>query len=193
MSKAYQLQNIFFAFGVLCKLTVYDGDSVNTLNRAKTRVQELEKNDSFDEPAAIGYAAQEVKRIFAQDGVTQATIKLGDTIINMGKTRRIGVRDPFSNKEQNFAYLDVNEKSIVTLYRNELKDTVSGRRSNVESVTLIGSDAVLLYKMCFIVIGYILNEALALLNGSGYEAIVVTKDERVFTTSGLSRERQIVA
>lgn len=193
MSKAYQLQNIFFAFGVLCKLTVYDGGSVNTLNRAKARVYEIEKNNSFDEPVAIGYAAQEVKKIFARDDVTQATIQLGDTIINMGKTRRIGVRNPFLSDEQNFAYLDVNEKSVVTLYRNELKNTLSGRRSNVESVTLIGSDAVQLCKMCCIVIGYMLNEALALLNGSGFEAIVVTRDEQVFTTSGLSRERQIAA
>ena len=100
---------------------------------------------------------------------------------------------PFAKDERNFAYLDVDEKSIVTLYRNELKNTLFSRSSNVESVTLIGSDAVRLCKMCCTVIGYMLNEALAYLNRSGFEAIIVTKDEQVFTTSGLSRERQIAA
>ena len=193
MSKAYQIQNIFFAFGVLCKLTVYNGGSVNTLNRAKARVLKIEKNESFDEPVAVGYAAQMVKKIFIQEGVREATIRLGDTTINMGGTRRIGVRNPFSDEKENFAFLDVSEKSVVTLYRKELKNTVSGRRSNVESVTLIGSDAVQLCKMCCTVIGYMLNEALALLNKSGFEAIVVTRDEQVFTTSGLFREQPLAA
>ena len=193
MSKVYQTQSIFFALGVLCKLTVYSGGSVNTLSRAKARVHEIEKEYSSDEPVAVGYAAQEIKRIFTQDGVSEATIKLGDTIINIGAKRRIGVRNPFSNDEENFAFLDVNEKSVVTLYRNELKNTLFSRRSNLESVTLIGSDAVQLCKMCCTVIGYMLNEALALLKRSGFEAIIVTKDEQVFTTSGLSRERQLAA
>ena len=193
MSKAYQIQNIFFAFGVLCKLTVYNGGSVNTLNRAKARVLKIEKNESFDEPVAVGYAAQMVKKIFIQEGVREATIRLGDTTINMGGTRRIGVRNPFSDEKENFAFLDVSEKSVVTLYRKELKNTVSGRRSNVESGTLIGSDAVQLCKMCCTVIGYMLNEALALLNKSGFEAIVVTRDEQVFTTSGLFREQPLAA
>lgn len=193
MSKVYQKQSIFFALGVLCKLTVYNGGSVNTLNRAKARVHEIEQEYSSGEPVAVGYAAQEVKKIFMQDGVCEATIKLGDTIINMGGTRRIGVRDPFSSDEQNIAFLDIGEKSIVTLYRNELKNTVYSRRSNVESVTLIGSNAVQLCKMCCTVIGFMLNEALAFLNRSGFEAIIVTKDEQVFTTSGLSRKRQIAA
>ena len=192
MSSVYQKQSVFFAFGVLCKLTVYNGGSVNTLNRAKARVHEIEKNDSFDEPVAIGYAAQEVKKIFAQDGVTQATIKLGDTIINMGGMRRIGIRDPFSNEEVNFAFIDVSEKSIVTVCRNKLKNMLF-RSSNIESVTLIGSDPVQLSKLCCTTIGYTVNEALAMLKKSMFEAILVTKDEQVFTTSGLSRERQIAA
>lgn len=193
MSKVYQTQSIFFAFGVLCRLTVYHGGSVNTLNRAKARVKEIDKSNSSDELVAVGYAAQEIKKLFMQEGVREATIQLGDTIINIGAKRRIGVRDPFTNDERNFAYLDVNENSIVTLYRNEMKNTVFSRRSNVESVTLIGGDAVRLCKMCCTVIGYMLNEALAYLNRSGFEAIIVTKDEQVFTTSGLSRERQIAA
>ena len=192
MSKVYQTQSIFFALGVLCKLTVYHGGCVNTLSRAKARVQEIDKNSS-DEPVAVGYAAQEVKKIFKQDGVREATIKLGDTVVNIGRKRRIGIRDPFASEEVNFAFLDVDDKSIVTLYRNELKNTLFSRRSNVESVTLIGGDAVRLCKMCCTVIGYMLNEALAYLNRSGLEAIIVTKDEQVYTTSGLSRERPLAA
>lgn len=192
MSNVYQKQSIFFAFGVLCKLTVYHGGCVNTLSRAKARVLEIEKNNSSVEHVAVGYAAQEVKNIFAQDGVREATIKLGDTIINMGGMRRIGVRDPFSNEEVNFAFLDVGEKSIVTVCRNKLKNMLFSH-SNIESVTLIGNDPVQLGKLCCTMIGYTVNEALALLKKSLFEAIIVTKDEQVFTTSGLSRERSLAA
>ena len=192
MSKVYQTQSIFFAFGVLCKLTVFHGGSVNTLNRAKARVHEIEQGFCSDEPVAIGFAAQEIKRIFTQDGVREATIKVGDTIINIGKKRRIGVRDPFANDERNFAYLDVNEKSVVTLYRNELKNMLFSH-GNLESVTLIGNDPVQLSKLYCTVIGYSVNEALALLKRSVFEAIIVTKDEQVITTSGLSRKQPIAA
>ena len=192
MSKVFQTQSIFFAFGVLCKLTVYHGGSVNTLNKAKARVQEIDKSNSSDETVAVGYAAQEIKKIFEQDGVCEATIKLGDTIINIGTKRRIGVQNPFSSEEENFAFLDVGEKSIVTVYRNKLKKMLFSH-SNLESVTLIGNDPVQLSKLCCTLIGYTVNEALALLKKSLFEAIIVTKDEQVFTTSGLSRERKLAA
>lgn len=192
MSNVYQKQSVFFAFGVLCKLTVYSGGSVNTLKKAKARVYEIEQETSSDEPVAVGYATQKIKKIFTQEGVREATIRLGDTIVNIGGTRRIGVRDPFSNEERNFAYLDVNEKSIVTLCRNKLKNLLFSH-SNIESVTLIGDDPVQLSKLCCTMIGYTVNEALALLRRSVFEAIFVTKDEQVFTTSGLTRERQLAA
>lgn len=193
MTRAYQTQSIFFAFGVLCTLTIYNGDNINAMNTAKARVSEIDKSTCSNEPVVIGYAAQEVKKIFAREGVTEATIKLGDMIINMGGMRRIGVRDPFSTDERNFAFLDVGEKSIMTICRNGLKNTVFSRSSNLQCITLIGSDAVQLSKLCCTLLGYTLSEALTLLNDSEFDAIFITKDEQVFTTSGLYREQQIAA
>ena len=193
MTKAYQSQNIFFAFGVLCTLTVYDGNSVYALGKAKACAQEIDRKNCFADAVAIGYAAQHIKHIFVREGVTDAVIKLGDTVINMGKTRRHGIRNPFSKDPRYFAYLDLGEKSMVTLIASELQETAFTRRSNIASVTLIGSNAVQLSELCAAVIGYSPSEALALLDGTGIEAIIVTKDEQVLTTSGLSQKQQIAA
>ncbi|WP_405347085.1 hypothetical protein [Ruminococcus sp.] len=193
MTKAYQSQNIFFAFGVLCTLTVYDGNSVYALGKAKACAQEIDRKNCFADAAAIGYAAQQIKKIFVMEGVTEAAIRLGDTVINMGKTRRHGIRNPFSKDPRYFAYLDLGEKSMVTLIASELQETAFTRRSNIASVTLIGSNAVQLSELCAAVIGYSPSEALALLDGTGIEAIIVTKDEQVLTTSGLSQKQQIAA
>lgn len=192
MSKAYQSQTIFFALGVLCTLTVYDGNRFYALNTAKARIKEIDRESGSVQPVAVGYAAQEIKRIFTREGVTQAVIKLGDTVINMGKTRRIGIQNPFTKNHVNFAYLDVGEKSMVTLNRDMLSEPMDSRR-NLAGVTLIGNNAVQLVKLCYTVIGNSLSDALAVLNRSGLEAIFVTKDEQVFTTSGLSKARQIAA
>ena len=193
MTKAYQSQNIFFAFGVLCTLTVYDGNRVYALSKAKACAQEIDRKNCFADAIAIGYAAQQIKKIFVREGVTEAVIKLGDSVINMGKTRRLGIRNPFSKDPRYFAYLDLGEKSMVTLIASELQETAFTQRSDIASVTLIGNDAVQLSKSCAAVIGYSSAEALSLLDETDFEAILVTKDEQVLTTQGLSQKQQIAA
>ena len=193
MTKAYQSQSIFFAFGVLCTLTEYDGNRVYALSKAKARVQEIGRMNHSNDAVVIGYAAQQIKHIFVREGVTEAVIKLGDTVINMGKTRRLGIRNPFSKDPRYFAYLDLGEKSMVTLISSELQETAFAQSSNIASVTLIGSNAVQLSELCTAVIGYPPGEAFALLDGTGIEAILVTKDEQVLTTQGLFRKQQIAA
>lgn len=193
MTKAYQSQNIFFAFGVLCTLTVYDGNRVHALSKAKACAQEIDRKNCFADAVVIGCAAQQIKKIFVREGVNEAVIKLGDTVINMGKTRRHGIRNPFSKDPRYFAYLDLGEKSMVTLIASEMEETAFTQRSNIASVTLIGSDTVQLSELCTAVIGYSPSDALALLDGTGIEAILVTKDEQVLTTQGLSQKQQIAA
>lgn len=193
MTKAYQSQNIFFALGVLCMLTVYDGNCVSALSKAKARVQETDRKNRFADAVVIGYAAQEIKKIFVREGVNEAVIKLGDTVINMGKTRRLGIRNPFSKDPRYFAYLDLGAKSMVTLISSELQETAFTRRSNIASVTLIGSDTEQLSELCAAVIGYSSDEAFELLDETDFEAILVTKDEQVLTTSGLYQKQQIAA
>ena len=88
-TRAYNTTKIFFALGTVCTLTVFGGASHLTMERAKARVLEIAaklNKDSRPEQIAMskGYAAQEVKRIFRADGVVDALIELGDTIVNMG-------------------------------------------------------------------------------------------------------------
>ena len=123
MTKAYQSQNIFFAFGVLCTLTVYDGNRVYALSKAKARAQEIDRKNRFADAVVIGYAAQQIKKIFVREGVTEAVIKLGDSVINMGKTRRHGIRNPFSKDPRYFAYLDLGENAMVTLVQSGMRKT----------------------------------------------------------------------
>lgn len=193
MTKAYQSQNIFFAFGVLCTLTVYDGNRVYALSKAKARAREIDRKNTPADAVVIGYIAHQIKKIFVREGVTEAVIKLGDVVINMGKTRRLGIRNPFSKEPRNFAYLDLGEKAMVTLNQDQLQETALTRRSNIASVTLIGNDAVQLGKLCRTVIDYSPDNALALLDGTDFEAIFVTKDEQVITTPGVFGKQQIAA
>lgn len=193
MTKAYQSQNIFFAFGVLCTLTVYDGNRVYAMSSAKACAQEIDRENRSTDAVVIGYAAQQIKKIFMREGVTEAVIRLGDTVINMGRTRRLGITNPFAKDPRYFAYLDLGEKTMVSLIPSKQKTTVFSYRSDIASVTLIGNDPVQLSKLCSSVIGYSSEEALAFLNGTDFEAILVTDDEQVLTTSGLLRNRQIAA
>ena len=193
MSKAYRSQNVFFALGVLCTLTVFNGNRFYALSRAKACVQEIDRKNRDDRPVAIGYAAQEIKRIFVQEGVTQAVIRLGDTVVNIGHTRRIGIRNPLSGSNENFAYLEISEKAMVTLYQNDYSDKEFIRESDLASVTLIGNDALLLSKVCYTLIGYSLKDAYALLYGTEYVAILVSQDGQVRVTGGLSQEQQTAA
>lgn len=66
-----------------------------------------------------GYAADEVKRILAENGVTSAIIDLGGNIYAMGSkidgsTWNIGLQDPFQATGVNFGLVKVSDKSIVT-------------------------------------------------------------------------------
>lgn len=82
---------------------------------------------------------------------------------------------------------------MVTLIPNEPRNTFFSQRSDIASVTLIGGDTVRLSELCASVIGYSSDEALEYLDDIDFEAILVTKDEQVLTTSGLSQKQQIAA
>ncbi|NLJ78897.1 MAG: FAD:protein FMN transferase [Tissierellia bacterium] len=68
---------------------------------------------------AKGYAADEVKSIFAEEGVKSAIIDLGGDIYAMGnkgkgKPWRVGIEDPFGAAGSYLGVSDVEDKSIVT-------------------------------------------------------------------------------
>ena len=179
---AYQTQKIFFAFDVVCTLTVFGGNHLNALESAKARIIEIhEKAGAAFTAPAIGYAAQEARRILLQEGVAQAVIQLGDTVVNIGCSRRIGIQHPFRNKEENFAYVELGEKAMFTLRTNRSANDPR----KIASVTLIGSNALQLGALCAKVAAMTIDNAVALLNNSEIEAIIVTATQRVVTTRGL--------
>ena len=179
---AYQTQKIFFAFDVVCTLTVFGGNHLNALENAKARIVEIhEKAGAAFTAPAIGYAAQEARQILLQAGVAQAVIQLGDTVVNIGSSRRIGIQHPFRNNEENFAYVELGEKAMFTLRMNRSADDPR----KIASVTLIGSNALQLGALCAKVAAMTIDNAVALLNNSEIEAIIVTATQRVVTTRGL--------
>ena len=182
---AYTTQKIFFALGVVCTLTVFGGNHLKALESAKARIIEIHEKagEAFTAPA-IGYAAQEARQILLQAGVAQAVIQLGDTVVNIGCSRRIGIQHPFRNSEENFAYVELGEKAMFTLRTNRSADDPR----KIASVTLIGSNALQLGALCAKVAAMTIDNAVALLNNSEIEAIIVTASQRVVTTRGLREQ-----
>ncbi|GEM_PF-2083067 len=193
-TRAYHTTKIFFALGTVCTLTVFGGASHLTMERAKARVLEIAaklNKDSRPEQIAMskGYAAQEVKRIFRADGVTEALIELGDTIVNMGSARRIGIQNPFGKAGENFAYIDVENKAVVTsgMYIQGFPENPKDGDGALAGLTLIGDNAVQLSALCNAASRKSAKDALAFLNDTEVEAIFVTRGQDVLSTDGLTK------
>lgn len=82
---------------------------------------------------AKGYAADEVKRVFKENGVKNAIIDLGGNIYAMGERNnsepwRIGIQDPFKSIGEYMGILNVKNKSIVTSGDYERYFNYKGKR-----------------------------------------------------------------
>lgn len=199
-NRAYQTQQIFFAFNTTAILTAFDGNSYRALQRAKARVMEIDRKNTLtlkraNTTVTIGYAAQEVKRILREEGVSDAIIQLGGAVISMGRSRRIGVQNPFTEENEHFAYIDVEDKAVVTKQLRDENGAPTARRhlrltdEALASVTLIGDNAVQLSALCNNAIDLSIKDAMALLNNTNVEAIFVTENQQVFTTDGLTKQQ----
>lgn len=194
-NKVYQSQTVFFALGAVCRITVF-GDGRKALSPVKARISEIgDKQDASDgtrNRMFRGYAAEEAKRILLEAGVTQALVEIGETVVNIGAVRRIGLQDPFGTAGINYAYIDVEEKAVVTsgLYSRGFADhTKSGNSGSnaLAAITLIGDNAVQLSALCNTASGLSVGDAMALLNDTDVEAIFVTRSEQVLCTDGLRK------
>lgn len=194
---AYTTQKIFFAFGAVCTLTVFGGNCLNALDRAKARVLEIAgKVGSAKNPAitlmARGYAADETKRILKLSGVQEALITIGEAVVNIGSVRRIGLQDPFGAAGEHFSYVDVSDKAVISagLYRKGFEEHCGSRRhdgAGLAGLTLIGDNAVELSALCNTAAGLSVGDATELLNDSGVEGILVTRSQEVSATDGLCK------
>ena len=148
---------------------------------------------------AKGFAADEVRRILLEEGVTQALINLGGTVITIGSDRRIGIQNPFAKTGVSFAYIDLADKAVVTSGLYEQGAVIDGRRchhiinpktgkpsdADLTGVTLIGDYAEQLDALSTAVFMMGLQRSMPLLRQLHIEAIFVTKKGEVFTTDGL--------
>jgi thiamine biosynthesis lipoprotein len=154
---------------------------------------------------AKGYAADEVKRILAQGGVTSALINLGGNIIALGsrpdkKPWRIGIQNPAAATGDYLGILSLTDKTVVTSGSNErffVKDGVcyhhildphtgAPAQSGLLSVTVVSSgcsaqaDAL---TTALFVLGA--ERGIKLLKRFNADAIFITDDFRVHVTGGL--------
>lgn len=152
-----------------------------------------------------GYGADEVKRIFAENGVKSAIIDLGGNIYVMGDKGngtpwKIGVTNPFEPSGRFTGMLELTDSSIITSGDYERYFIYNGKRyhhiidsktgypsdGEVSGVSIIsekGIDGDALSTTLFI-LG--VDKGLELIeNMDGIEAIFVTKDKKVIMTEGL--------
>lgn len=155
-----------------------------------------------------GYAADEVKRIFAENGVKSAIIDLGGNIYVMGdkgnsEPWKIGVTNPFEPSGRFTGLLELTESSIITSGDYERYFTYEGKRyhhiidsktgypadSEVAGVSIIserGIDGDALSTTLFI-LG--VDKGLDLIEDmDGIEAIFITKDKKVIPSEGIKEK-----
>lgn len=154
---------------------------------------------------AKGYAADEIIRIAEEHGVESAIVNLGGNIRVLGSKKdnqpyRIGIQNPFDERNEYFGILSVKDQTVVTsgnyeryFVENEIryhhifdKETGYPVRNNLASVSVITEmsiDADALSTALYVLgveKGMELVESL-----NGVEVIYVTKDKEIHLSSGI--------
>lgn len=157
---------------------------------------------------AKGYIADEVKKLFIEQGVTTAIIDLGGNIVVMGDspTRdtggfNVGVQDPSDNRGSYVAALNLQDQSIVTsgiyeryieqdgeIYHHLMNPQTGYPFDNeLASVTIISEQSIDGDALSTVAFGFGLEEGLKYVNDyEKIEGVFITKDRKVYTTDGLT-------
>jgi len=160
---------------------------------------------------AKGYAGDAVAEVLKENGVNHAVINLGGNIITVGSKPdsskwRIGVQNPNSERGESLGVVEVTDKAVVTsgVYErffvkdgkkyHHIFDTATGFPvdNNLVSVSVIVDKSIDgdTYAKAFCM-G--LEEGLAFIESqNGVEAVFVTKDSKVYRTSGLKDNFKII-
>ena len=148
---------------------------------------------------AKGYAADEVRRILLEGGVTSALINLGGTVVSLGRERNVGIQHPDRCTGIAMGRVTLLDSCAVTSGDYERYYEVDGvryhhildprtgypSRSNLRSVTLIGEAAMELDALSTAIFALGMEEGLPLAEQSGVESIVVTDALDVFCSERL--------
>lgn len=176
------------------------------LDEAKKTIYLKRENQGIDLGAiAKGYVGDEIKKVFIQNDIKSAFVNLGGNVMAYkskldGSKWRMGIQNPLQPRGQYLGIVSVEDKSIVTSGNYEryfkqdgkryhhILDATSGYPANkglisTSIITESGIDADALSTSVYL-IG--LEEGIELIESlDKVEAIFVTKDKEVYTTSGL--------
>lgn len=153
---------------------------------------------------AKGYTADEVAKILDAEGVKKAIINLGGNVLAIGEKAKdtpwtIGIQDPASERGDTIGTIKVSNKSIVTsgIYERYIPDhkeyhhllsPFDGYPFNNElaSVTIISDRSIDGDALSTSVFALGVEKGLEFLeNQKNIEAIFVTKDNKLYLTSGV--------
>jgi len=156
---------------------------------------------------AKGFAADEVRDIFHKHKVKSALIDLGGNIFALGSKDdgtpwRVGIQNPFESRGDFIGILNVKDKSIVTSGNYERYFMKDGQRfhhiidpktgypsqSKIISATIISDNSIDGDGLSTGVYILGIHKALKIIEAiKGIDAIFITEDKRVYTTSGIDK------
>lgn len=155
---------------------------------------------------AKGYAADEVRRILQEGGITSALINLGGTVCVIGETRRVGIQHPDRLTGIAMGRILLQNACAVTSGDYERFYEVGGTRyhhildprtgyparAGLRSVTLVGTSALALDALSTAVFVLGAGEGLPLLQEAGVEAVLISDRLDVFCTEGLRDQFELL-
>ena len=156
---------------------------------------------------AKGYAADEAKRILREQGVTDALINFGGTVITVGQPQTVGIQDPFAGTGVSVAFVAVKNRAVVTSGLYEQGFTAGGRTyhhivdpktgypsaSGTAGVTLVGENAEALDALSTAAFTLPPEETVRLLKPRQIEAVFITQNGEVHITDGLRDSFQFLS
>jgi thiamine biosynthesis lipoprotein len=160
---------------------------------------------------AKGYAADEVKRVFQKYSIKSALIDLGGNIVAVGSkvdgTKwNIGIQNPLNERGEYVGILSVTNKSVVTSGNYERYSIKDGKmfhhiidartgypsESGVISTTIISDYSIDGDGLSTGVYIMGLKKGIELIESiNGIDAIFITEDRKVYTTSGIKDKFKI--
>ena len=156
---------------------------------------------------AKGYAADEVRDIFYKNNIRSALIDLGGNIFALGDKEdgtpwRIGIQNPFEPRGEFVGILSVTNKSVVTSGNYERYFMKDGQRfhhiidpktgypsqSKIISATIISDNSIDGDGLSTGIYILGVDKSLKIIEAiEGIDAIFITEDKKVYTTSGIDK------
>lgn len=157
---------------------------------------------------AKGYIADQIKDYLTDNGVTGAVIDLGGNVLciggkNAGDDFRIGIRQPFADREETVAVVDITGKSVVssgiyeryiktddgTMYHHILNPkTGYSYDNNLLGVSIISDRSVDGDGLSTTAFALGLSKGLDLINSlDDVEAVFITKDEKLHYSNNFKK------